>query len=193
MSIESVMPSNHFILCRPLLFLPSIFPSINVFSNEIALSFMWPKYWSFSYSITASNEYSSLISFRIEWFELLVQVTLKNLIQHASLKAPILRCSAFFIKVQLSHLYMTTEKTIVLTIWAFFGKVIVNTLSRFVIAFLPRSVLISWLQSPSTVILKPKKWNLSLFPIFPQLFCHEVMGLDDMIVAFWTSAMQYDK
>ena len=153
-SIESVMPSNHLILCRPLL-LPSIFASFRVFSSELALRIRWPKYWSFS--ISPSNEYSGLISFRSDWFDLLaVQGTLKSLFQHHSLKASILRCSAFFI-IQLSHLYMTTGKIIALSIWTFVGKVmslLFNMLSRLVIAFLSRwkCLLISWLQSLSTMI-----------------------------------------
>ena len=142
MSIESVMPSNHLILCRPLLLLPSIFPSIRVFSNKSVLHIMCPMYWSFSFSISPSNEYSGLISFRIDWLDLLaVQGTLKNLLQHHSLKASILRHSAFFI-VQLSHPYMTTGKTIALTRWTFVGKVmslLFNMLSRLVITFLPRN------------------------------------------------------
>ena len=168
------MPSNHFILCRPLLLLPLVFPSIRIFSNESVLSIRQPKYWSFSFSISPSNEYSGLISFRMDWLDLLVvQGTLKSLLQHYSSKAPILWRSAFFM-VQLSHWYMTTGKTIVLTRRAFVGKVMslcFNMLSRLVIASLPRSkcFLISWLQSPSTVILKPKK-SLSLFPLFPHLF-----------------------
>ena len=151
MSIESVMPSNHLILCHPLLFLPSIFASIRVFSNESAVHIKWPKYWSFSFSISPSNEYSGLISFKIDWFDLLaVQGTLKSLLQHHSSKASILQCSAFFI-VQLSHPYMTTGKTIALTRWTFVDKVmslLFNMLSRLVIAFLPRSkhLLISWLH-----------------------------------------------
>ena len=136
------MPSNHPILCHPLFFLPSIFPSTRVFSNELALSIRWSKYWSFSFNISPSNEYSRLISFRIDWFDLLaVQGTLKSLLQHHGSKASILWCSAFFM-VQLSHLYMTTGKTIGLTLWTFVGKVmslLLNKLSRFVIAFLPRS------------------------------------------------------
>ena len=157
MSIELVMPSNHLILCHPLL-LPSIFPSIKVFSNESVLCIRWPKYWSFSFSISPSNEYSGLISFRMDWFDILaVQGTLKSLPQHHSSKASVLWGSAFF-TVQLSHPHMTTGKTIALTIWIFVGKVmslLFNMLSRFVIAFLPRSkhLLISWLQSPSAVIL----------------------------------------
>ena len=162
MSIESVMPSNHLILCRPLLFMPSIFPSIRVFSNKSALPIRWPKYWSFSFSISFSNEHSRLISFRMDWLDLLaVQGTLKSLLQHHSWKASILWHSAFFI-VQLSHPYMTTGKTIALTRQTFVGKVmslLFNMLSRLVIIFLPRSkrLLISWLQSPSAVILEPQK------------------------------------
>ena len=154
MSIESVMPSSHLILCRPLFLLPSIFPSIRVFSNESALHIRWPKYWSFSFSISPSNEYSGLISFRRDWLDLLaVQGTLKRLLQHHSSKASILWHLAFFM-VQLSHPYMTTGKTIALTRRTFVGKVIsllLNMLSRLVIAFLPRSkhLSISWLQSPS--------------------------------------------
>uniref|UniRef100_A0AC11DK33 Uncharacterized protein n=1 Tax=Ovis aries TaxID=9940 RepID=A0AC11DK33_SHEEP len=160
MSVESVMPSNHLILCRPLLLLPSIFPSIRVFSNESALCIRWPKYWSFSSSIIPSNEHPGLISFRMDWLDLLaVQGTLKSLLQHYSSKASVLQCSAFFI-VQLSHPYMTTGKTIALTRRTFVGKVmslLLNMLSRLVITFLPRSkcLLISWLQSPSAVILEP--------------------------------------
>src|SRR5574337_589837 len=156
------MPSNHLILCHLLLFLPSIFPSIRVFSNVSVLRIRWPKYWSFSFSISPSNEYSGLISFRMDWLDLLaVQGTLKSLLQHHSSKASILLRSAFFI-VQLSHLYMTTGKTIALTRQTFAGKVmslLFNMLSRLVITFLPKSkrLLISWLQSPSAVILEPKK------------------------------------
>ena len=142
MSIDSVMPSNHLILCHPLLILPSIFPSIRVFANESALHIRWPKYWHFRFSTSPSNEYSGLIFFRIDWLDLLaVQGTLKSLLQHHSSKASILWCSAFFI-VQLSHQYMTTGKTIALTIWTFVGKVVsllLNMVSRFVDAFLPRS------------------------------------------------------
>ena len=152
--------SNQPILCRPLFLLPSIFPSIRVFSNGSAVRLRWPNYWSSSFSISPSNEYSGLISFRIDWLNpLAVQGTLKSLIQHHSLKAPVLWCSAFFM-VQLSHTYMTTGKTIALTRQTFVGKVmsqLFNTLSSFVIAFLPRSKhhLISWLQSSSAVILEP--------------------------------------
>ena len=147
MSSESVMPSNHLILCHHLLLPPSIFPSIRVFSSESVLCIRWPKYWSFSFSISPSNEYSGLIFFRIDWFDLLaVQGTLKSLLQHHSPKASILQCSAFFV-VQLSHPSMTTGKTIALTIWGKVMSLLLNTLSRFVIAFCPRSkrLLISWL------------------------------------------------
>ena len=166
------MPSNHLILCCPLLLPPSIFPSIRVFSSESALHIRWPKYWSFSFSITPSNEYSGLISFRIDWFDLLaVQETLKSLLQHHSSKASILRRSAFF-TVQLSYPYVTTGKTIALTTRTFVGKVmslLFNMLSRFVIAFPPRSkgLLISWLQSPSAVISEPKKIKSLCFHCFP--------------------------
>ena len=162
MSIKLVKPSNHLILCCPLLLWPLIFPSIRVFSSDLVLCSRWPKYWSFSFNISPSNEYSGLISFRIDWLDLLaVQGTLTSLLQHHSSKASILWCSAFFI-VLLSHPYMTTGKTIALTKQAFVGKVmslLFSMLSRLVIAFLPRSkrLLISWLQSPSTVILEPKK------------------------------------
>ena len=151
------MPSNHLILCHPFLLLPSIFPSIRVFSNESALSIRWPKYWSFSFNISPSNEYSGLISFWMDWLDLLtVQGTLRSLLQHHSSKAPILQCSAFFI-VQLSHSHVTTGKTIALTRWTFVGKVmslLFNLLSRLVIAFPPRSKRLSWLQSPSAVLLE---------------------------------------
>ena len=156
------MPSNHLILCRPLLLLPSIFPSIRVFSNESALHNRWPKVWSFSFNISPSNEHPGLSSFRMDWLDLVaVQGALKSLLQHHSSKASILLCSAFF-TVQLSHPYMTTGKTIVLTRRTFVGKVmflLLNMLSRLVITFLPRikCLLISWLQSPSAVILEPPK------------------------------------
>ena len=185
MSIESVMPSNHLILCPPLLLLPLIILSIRVFSNESVL-IRWPKYWSFSFSISPANEYSGLISFRMDWFDLLtVQGTLKSLLQHHSSKASIPQHSAFFI-VQLSHPYMTTGKTIALTRHAFVGKVIqmqrlyllFNMLSRLVIDFLPRSnhLLTSWLQSPSAVILEPKKIksvtvSIVLAPSMHQIIC----------------------
>ena len=192
MSIELMMPSNHFILCRPLLLLPSIFPSIRAFSNKSALCIRWPKYWSFSLNISPSNEHPGLI-FRMDWLDLLaVQGTLKSLLQHHSSKASILRHSAFFI-VQLSHPYMTTEKTITLTRWTFVGKVmslLLNMLSRLVIAFLPRSrhLLISWLQSPSEVILEPpplrKIKSLTVSIVSPSI-CHDVMGPNAMILVFW--------
>ena len=189
MSIESVMPSNHLILCHPLLLPPSIFPSIRVFSNESFLHIKWPKYWSFSFSISPSNEYSGLISFRIDWLDLLaVQETLKSLLQHHSSKASILQHSAF-VTVQLSHPYMTNGKTIALTRWTFVGKImslLYNMLSKLVIAFLPRSkhLLISWLQSPSAVILEPKNIkSVTVSVIFPSI-CHEVTGLDAMILVF---------
>ena len=156
------MPSNHLILCCPLLLLRSIFPSIRVFSNESVLHIRWPKYWSFSFNISPSNEYSGLISFRIDWLDLLaVQVILKSLLQHHSSKASILWHSAFLI-VQFSNPYMTTGKNIALTRWTLVGKVtslLFNRLSRLIITFLPRSkrLLISWLQSPSAVILEPPK------------------------------------
>ena len=162
MSVESLMPSNYLILCRPLLLLPSIFPSIRVFSNESVLRIRWPKYWNFSFSISPFNEYSGLISFRMDWLDLLaVQGTLKSFLQHRSSKASILWHSAFFI-VQLLHPYMTAGKIIALTRWTFVSKVmslLFNMLSRLVTTFLPRNkcLLISWLQSPSAVILEPKK------------------------------------
>ena len=162
MFIESVIPSSHLILCHPLLLLPPIPPSIRVFSNQSTLRMRWPKYWSFSFSIIPSKEHPGLISFRMDWLDLLaVQGTLKTRLQHHSSKASILRRSAFF-RVQLSHPYMTTGKTIALTRRTFVGKVmslLLNMLSRLVITFLPRSkrLLISWLQSPSAVILEPPK------------------------------------
>ena len=186
MSIESVMPSKHLILCHPFLLLPSIFSSIMVFPNESALHIRWPKYWSFSFNISLSNEYSGFISFRADWFDLLaVQETLKRILEHHSLKASILRHSAFCI-VQLSHPYMTTGKTIALTRWTFVGKVmslLFNMLSRLVIAFLLRSkhLLISWLQSQSAVILEPKKIKSVTISIVSPSICHEVMGPDAMI------------
>ena len=186
MSIESMMPSNHLILCHPLLLLSSIFPSIRVFSSELVLHIRWPKCRSFSFSISPSNEYSGLISFRMDWLDLLaVQGTLKSLLQHHSSKASILQHSAFFM-VQLSHPYMTTGKTIALTRWIFVSKVmslLFNMLSRLVIDFLPRRkhLLISWLQSPYAVILDPKK--IKSVTVSPPL-CHEAMGLDGMIFIF---------
>ena len=191
MSFESVMPSKHLILCCPLLLLPSIFPSIRVFSDESVLCIRWPQDRSFSFSISPSNAYSGLISFRVDWLDLLaVQGTLKSLLQHHSSKASILRHSTFFI-VQLSHLYMTTGKTIALTRQTFVGKVmslLFNMLARLVKAFLPSSkhLLISWLQSPSAVILEPKKiTSVPVSIVFPSV-CHEVMGPGAMIfVIFW--------
>ena len=171
MSIKLMIPSNHLILCCPFL-LPSIFPSIRVFSNESALRIRWPKYWSFSFNINPSNEHPGLISFRMDWLDLLaVQGTLKSLLQHHSSKASIPQCSAFCM-VQLSHPYMTTGNTIALTRQTFVGKVmslLLNMLSRLVITFLPRSkrLLISWLQSPSAVILEPRKIVSHCFHCFP--------------------------
>ena len=180
------MPLNHLILCHPLLLLSSIFPRIKVFSNESVLLIRWPKYWSFSFNISPSNEYSGLIFFRIDWLDLLaVQGTLKSLLQHHSSKASILQHSAFFM-VQLSHPYMTTGKTIALTRQTFVGKVmslVFNMLSRLVIAFLPRSkhLLISWLQSPTSVILQPRKRKSVTVGIISPSFCHEVLRPDAMI------------
>ena len=181
------MPSNHLILCRSLLLPPSILPSIRVFSNELVLHIKQPKYWSFSFSISPSNEYSGFISFRIDWFDLLpVQGTLKSLLQHHNVKALILLCSAFFL-VQLSHPYRTTGKTIAST--TFDGKVmslLLNMLSRFVVAFLQRRkyLLISWLLSQSSVILEPKKIKSVTASTFSLSICHEVMGLVAMILFF---------
>ena len=172
MPIESVIPPNHLILCRPLLLLPTIFSSIRVFSNESVLHIRWPKYWSFSFRISPSNEYSGLISFRMDWLDLLAdQGTLKSPLQHHSSKASILQHSAFFI-VQLSRPYMTTGKTIALTRWTSVDKamsLLFNMLSRLVITFLASSkrLLISWLKSPSTVILEPKKIKSDCFHCFP--------------------------
>ena len=182
------MPSNHLILCHPHLLLPLILFSIRVFSNDSVLCIRWPKYWSFSFKINPSHEYSGLISFRMDWLDLLAdQGTLRNLQQHSS-KASILWHSAFFM-VQLSHPYMTTGKTIALTRWTFVSKVmslLFNMLSRLVIIFLPRSkhLLISWLQSPSAVILKPKKIKSLTVSIVSPSICHEVMGPDAMILVF---------
>ena len=170
--------------------MPSIFPSIRAFSNESALHIKWPKYWNFNFSISPSYEYSRLISFRIDWLDLLiVQGTVKSLLQHHSSKASVLQRSAFFI-VQLSHPYMTTGETIASTRQTFVGKVmslLFNTLSRFVIAFLQRSkrLLISWLQSPSAVILEPKKIKSFAVSTLSPSVCHEVMGADAMILVFW--------
>ena len=180
------LPEFHLILCRPLFFLPPIPPNIRVFSNESTLCMRWPKYWSFSFSISPSKEHTGLISFRMDWLDLLaVQGTLKSLLQHHSSEVSILQCSAFF-TVQLSHPYMTTGKTIALTRWTFVGKVmslLLNMLSRLVITFLPRSkcLLISWLQSPSAVILEPKK--IKSDTVSPSIF-HGVMGPDAMTLVF---------
>ena len=185
----AVMPSNHLILCCPLL-LPSIFPSIRVFSTESVLRMGWPKYWWFSFSLSLSHEYSGLISFRIDWFDLLaVQGTLKSLLQHHSSKASILQCSAFF-RAQHSHPYMTTGITITLTIWTVVGKVmslLFNMLSRLVITFLAKSksLLISWLQSPCAVILEPRKIKSAtvstvshLLPWSDGTICHDLSFLN---------------
>ena len=190
MTIELVMPSNHLILCRPLFLPPSIFPSIRVFSNESVLCIRWPKYWSFSFSISPSNEYSGLISLRMDWLDLLaVQGTLRSLLQYHSSKASFLWHSAFFI-VQLSHPHMTTGKNIALTRQTFVGKVmslLFDLLSRLVIAFLPRNkrLLISWLQSPSAVILEPPKIKCLIVSIVSPSVCHEVVEPDAMILVFW--------
>ena len=184
------MPSRHLILCHPLLLLPPIPSSIRVFSNESTLRMSWPKYWSFSFSISPSNEHPGLIYFWMHWLDLLaVQGTLKSLLQHHSSKASIFRRSAF-LTVQLSHPYMTTGKTIALTRRTFVGKVIAllfNTLSRLVITFLPRSkrLLISWLQSPSSVILEPRKIKSDTTSTVSRSICHEVMGPDAMVLVFW--------
>ena len=183
------MPSNHLIFCRPLLLLPSIFLSIRIFSNESALCIRWPKYWGFSFNISPSNEHPGLISFRIDWLDLLaVQGTLKSLLQHHSSKASILQHSAFFI-VQLSNPYMTTEKTIALTRWTFVGKVmslLFSILSRLVITFLPRSkhLLISRLQSPFAVIFGAQENKICLCFQFSPSICHEMMRLDAIIFDF---------
>uniref|UniRef100_A0AC11DD45 Uncharacterized protein n=2 Tax=Ovis aries TaxID=9940 RepID=A0AC11DD45_SHEEP len=180
-----MMPSSHLILCRPLLLLPPIPPSIRVFSSQSTLHMRWPKYWSFSFSIISSKEHPGLISFRMDWLDLLaVQGTLKSLLQHHSSKASILRRSAFF-TVQLSHPYMTTAKTIALTRQTFVGKVtslLLNMPSRLVITFLPRSkrLLISWLQSPSAVILEPPKIKSDTVSTVSPSISHEVMGPDGL-------------
>ena len=178
MSIESVMPSNHLILCRPLLSLTSIFPSIRVSSSESVLCVRWPKYWSFSFNISPSNEHSGLISFRIDWFDLLAdQGTIKSLLQHHSSKASVLQHSTFFV-VQLSHPYMTTGKTIALTRWTFIGKemsLLFNILSRLFIAFLSRSKCLNFMAAVTICsdfgALKNK--SLPLFPLFPHVFAME--------------------
>ena len=183
------MPSSHLILCHPLLLLPPTPPSIRVFSSESTLHMRWPKYWSFSFSISPSNEHPGLISFRMDRLDLLaVQGTLKSLVQHHSSKASVLRRSAFF-TIQLSHPYVTTGKTIALTRWAFVGKLmslLFNMLSRLVITFLPRSkrLLISWLQSPSAVILEPPKIKFYTVSTVSPSISHEVMGPDAMIFIF---------
>ena len=187
------MPSSHLILCRPLLLLPPIPPCIRVFSNESTLCIRWPKYWSFSFSISPSNELPGLISFKMDWLDLLaVQGTLKSLLQHYSSKASILWCSAFF-TVQLSHPYMTTGKTIALARQTLVSKVmslLLNILSFIfittLITFLPRSkhLLISWLQSPSAVILEPPKIKPDAVSTVSPSICHEVMGPDAMILVF---------
>ena len=195
MSIELVMPFYHLILSCPLLLPPSIFPSIRVFSNESVHQIRWPKYWSVSFSISPCNEYSKLISFRMNWLDLLaVQETLKNLLQYSS-KAWILQCSAFFI-VQLSSAYMTTGETIALSRRTFVSKVmslLFNMLSRLVITSLPRSkhLLISWLQSPSVVILEPPKIKSSTVSIVSPSICHEVMGPDAVILVFWMLSFKH--
>ena len=183
------MPSSHLILCHPLLLLPSMFPTIRIFSSESAVHIRWPEYWSFSFSIIPSKEIPGLISFRMHCLDLLaVQGTLKSLLQHHSSKAPILWHSAFF-TVQLSHSYMTTGKTIALTRRILVGKLmslLLNMLSRLIIALLPRSkrLLISWLQSPSAVILEPKKIKSdTVSTVYPSI-SHEVMGPDAMILVF---------
>ena len=189
MSIESVMPSSHLIACRPLLLLPPIHPSIKVFSNESAFLIKWTKDWSFSFSISPSNEQTGLISFRIDWLDLLVvQETLKSLLQHHSSKASVHRCSAFF-TVQLAHPYMTTGKNIALTRWTSVGKVmslLFNMLFRLVITFLPRSkrLLMSWLQSPFAVILEPPKIkSVTVSTVSPSI-SHEVMGPHAITLVF---------
>ena len=188
-STESVMPSNHLILYHPLLFLPSMSLCIRIFLNESVLHIRWPKYWSFSFNISPSNEYPGLISFRMDWLDILaVQGTLKSLLQHHSSKASILLCSTFFI-VQLSQLYMTTGKAIALTRWTFADKVmslLFNMPSRVVTTFLPRSKwrLISWLQSPSAMILEPHKIQSATVSTVSPSMCYEVMGPDAMILVF---------
>ena len=195
MSIESVMLSNHYILCCPFL-LPSIFPSIRVFPCESVLYVRWPKYWSFSFSVSPSNEYLGLITFRMDWFDLLaVQGTLKSLLQYHSSKASILWCSAYFMG-QLSHPYITTGKIIALTRQTFVGQVmslLFNMLSMLVTAFLPRSkhLLISWLQSPSAEILELKKIKYVTVSIVSPPICHEVMGPDAIMFDFWMLSFEW--
>ena len=181
MSIESMIPSNHLFLCLPLLLLPSVFPTFRIFSNELALHIRWPNHWRFS--ISPSGEYSGLIFFRIDWFDLFaVQGPLNSLLQHHNLKASVLQCSVFFM-VQLLHSYMITGKSIALTIQTFIGKVMslpFNTQSRFVMAILPRSkhLLISWVQSPSAVILEPKKIKFITGSIASPSICHDLHFLN---------------
>ena len=188
-SIESVMPSSHLSFCRPLLLMPPIPPSIRVFSNESSLHMRWPKDWSFSFSISPCKEHPGLISFRMDWSDIFaVQGTLKSLFQHHSPKRSILQPSAFF-TVQLSHPYVTTGKTIALTRQNFVGKImslLLNMLSRLVITFLPGSkhLLISWLQSPTAVILEPPKIKSATISTISPSISHEVMGLDAMIFVF---------
>ena len=183
------MPSNHLILCHPLLLLPSILPRVIVFSDESVCCIRWPKYWSFSFNISPSNEHQGLISFRMDWLDLLaVQGTLRSLLQHHSSKASIFRRSAFFI-VQLSHPYMNTGKIISLTRWTFVGKVmslLFNMLSNLIMTFFPRSkrLLISWLQSPSAVILEPRKIKSATVSTVSPSICCEVMVQDAMILVF---------
>ena len=189
MSIESVMPFSHLILCHPLLLLPPISPSIRVFSSKSSLHIRWPKYWSFSFNISPSSEHPGPISFRMDWLDLLaVQGTLKSLLQHHSSRASILQCSAFF-TVRLSHPYMTTGKTIALTRRTLVSKVmslLLNMLSMLVITFLPRSKwLLIWLQSPSAVILEPPKIKSDTVSTVSPSISHEVMGPDDMIFVLW--------
>ena len=189
MPIELVMPSSHLILCHPLVLLSPVPHSITVSSNESTLCMRWPKYWTFSFSISPSNEHPGLISFRMDWLDLLaIQGTLKSLLQNHSSKTSIFWHSAFF-KVQLSHPYMTTGKTTALTRWTFVGKVmslLFNMLFRLVIAFLPRSkyLLISWLQPPSSVILEPKKIKYVTVSTVSPSICHEVMGPESRILVF---------
>ena len=189
-SIESVMPSSGPVLCHPLPLLSAIFPSIRNFSNELAPPIRWPKYWTFSFSISASNEYSGLISFRTDRFDLFaVQETLNSLLQHHSSKVSTLRCSVFFM-VQLSYPYVTTGKTIALTRWTFVGKVmslLFNMLSRLVITFLPRSkhLLVSWLRSPSAVTMETTKRKSVPVSILSPSICQEVMGPDAIIFVIW--------
>ena len=186
--IASVMLPSHLILWHSLHLLPLIFPSIRDFSSESSVHIRWLKYWSFSLSISPSSEYSGLISLKIDWFDLAVQGTFRSLYQHHSLKASVFCCSAFF-TVRLSQSYMTTRKTIALTIQTFVSRVmslLFSTLSRFVITFLPRSNhLISWLQSASAVILAPKKRKSVTTSTFPPSICHEVMRPDAMILVFF--------